>query len=99
MTYCMSSKTASLSNSKTLVRAFRYIMLKGKVQSTLRYLSRNTNRGVLKMENLVYETMQNAESILCSSRDILKQKQAMGNNPDNQSVLEIMMPNQPTPSY
>ena len=40
------SHTASLSNSNAIAQTFRNLMLQGKFQSALRYLSRNTNGGV-----------------------------------------------------
>ena len=44
--------------NETIARKFRDLMLQGKVQSVLRYLSQNTNGGVLKLEDLIPETTQ-----------------------------------------
>ena len=63
-------------------------MLQGKVQRALRYLSRNTSEGVLKLEDLVPETTKNGESILRSTRDVLKEKQPLGKDPDVCSLLD-----------
>ena len=68
----------SMSNSDAIAWTFRYLMLQGKVQSALRYPSRNINGGVLKLENLVPETTPDGESILRSTRDILTDKHPLG---------------------
>ena len=47
--------SSSSTDSDTISRTFRDLMLNGKVQSALRYLSRITNGGVLKLEDLVPE--------------------------------------------
>ena len=65
------------SNSDAIAQTFRDLMLQGKVQNALRYLSRKT-----KLEDLVPETTKNGESILKSTGDILKEKHPLGKDSD-----------------
>ncbi len=67
-------KTTGPSNTDTSARAFRYLLLQGKIQSALRYLSRNTNGGVLKLDDLIPETRKNGEPAQRSTRDVLEEK-------------------------
>ena len=45
-------------------------MLQGKVQSAIRYLSRNINRGVLKLEDLIPKTIVNGGIVQQSTHDV-----------------------------
>ena len=80
-------KATSPSNNVAIARTFRDLMLQGKVQGALRYLSRNTNGGVLKLEDLIPETTADGESILRSTRDVLKEKHPLGKDPDTCSLV------------
>ena len=62
-------------------------MLQGKVQSALRYLSRNTSGGVLKLDDMVPETSSNGETKLRSTRNILLDKHPSGKAPAARSLL------------
>jgi len=53
-------KATTPSNNVAFVRTFRDLMLQGNVQGALRYLSRNTNGGVLKLEDLIPEQQMNS---------------------------------------
>lgn len=86
-------KATSPSNNVAIARTFRDLMLQGKVQGALRYLSRNTNGGVLKLEDLIPETTEDGESILRSTRDVLKEKHPLGKDPDTCSLVN----NEPEP--
>ena len=55
-------------------------MMKGNTNSALRYLSRNTSGGVLKLEDMVPETLIDGETMLRSTRDILLDKHPSGKN-------------------
>lgn len=79
---CIQKRASSTSNGDATARIFRDLMLQGRVQSALRYLWRNTNGGVLKLEDLVPERCTNGESILRSTRDVLKEKHLLGRDPD-----------------
>ena len=74
--------------NETIARKFRDLMLQGKVQSALRYLSQNTNGGVLKLEDLILETTQDGETIQRSTKDILIEKHPHGMDPDASCLLE-----------
>ena len=78
----------STSNDDATARTFHDLMLQGRVQSALRYLSRNTNGGVLKLEDLVPERCANGETILRSTRDVLKDKHPLGQDPDTCCLMD-----------
>ena len=78
----------SISNDDTTARTFRDLMLQGRVQSALRYLSRNTNGGVLKLEDLVPARCANGETVLRSTRDVLKDKHPLGQDPDTCCLMD-----------
>ena len=59
-------------------------MLQGKVQSALRYPSKNTNGDVLKLDDLVPETTKSDESVLQSTRDVLN---PLGKHSDARSLM------------
>ena len=61
------------SSDETVGRIYRDLVLQGKVQSALRYLSRNTSGGVLKLDDLTPET-KDGETSMRSTRDILEEK-------------------------
>ena len=81
-------KVTSPSNNDNIARIFRDLMLQGKVQGALRYLSKNTNGGVLKLEDLIPETTEDGESILRSTRDVLKEKHPLSKDPEACSLVE-----------
>ena len=56
-------------------------MLQGKVQNALRYISRNSNGGVLKLDDLIQVTTKDGECAQKSTRDILKEKHPAGKDP------------------
>jgi hypothetical protein len=56
-------------------------MLQGKVQSALRYISRNSNGGVLKLDDLIPVTTKEGESIQQTTREVLKKKHPIGKDP------------------
>ena len=56
-------------------------MLQGKTQSALRYLSRNTNDGVLQLDDLVPETANIDETEMHTVRNILHNKHPLGKDP------------------
>ena len=91
-------KATSPSNNVAIAQIFRDLMLQGKVQGALRYLSRNTNGGVLKLEDLIPETTEDGESILRSTRDVLKEKHPLGKDPDTCSLVNGE-PEPVNPSY
>ena len=78
----------SSTNSDTIARTFRDLMFKGKVQYALRYLSRTTNGGVLKLEDLVPEKTKDGEVVLRSTSDVLKEKHPLGKDPDAHSLID-----------
>ena len=47
-----------------------------------------TNGGVLKLEDLIPETTEDGESILRSTRDVLKEKHPLGKDPDACSLVD-----------
>jgi hypothetical protein len=47
------SKSTTPQSNDVIARTFRSLMLQGKVQSALRYISRNSNGGVLKLDDLI----------------------------------------------
>ena len=55
--------------------------MEGKVQGALRYLSRNTSGGVLKLDDLIPMTADNGESCSHSTFNILKEKHPPGKSP------------------
>ena len=75
-------------DSDTIARTFRDLMFKGKVQSALRYLSRTTNGGIFKLEDLVPEKTKDGEVVLRSTSDVLKEKHPFGKDPDAHSLID-----------
>ena len=75
-------------SNEAIARKFRDLMLQGKVQSALRYLSQNTNGGVLKLEDLIPETTQDGETIHRTTKDILMEKHPQGKDPVASCLLE-----------
>ena len=63
-------------------------MLQGKVQSALRYISRNSNGGVLKLDDLIPVTTKEGESIQQTTREILKKKHPIGKDPVASSLID-----------
>ena len=62
---------------------FSWLMLQGKIQNALRYLSQNTSGGVLSLDDLVPEAARNGgESQLCTTWDILTDKHPIGKQPE-----------------
>ena len=68
-------------------RNFRNLMIQGNVQAALRYLSRRTNGGVLKLDDMVSETTQSGETIQRSTEDILKDKHPSATNPEPDCLI------------
>ena len=68
-------------DDEAIARTFRNLMLQGKTQSALRYLSRNTNGGVLQLDDLVPETADTDETEMHTVRDILHNKYPLGKDP------------------
>ena len=62
-------------------------MMQGNVQSALRYLSRSTSGGVLKLDDMVPETSKNGTTKLRSTRDILLDKHPSSKAPEARSLL------------
>ena len=74
---CIQKRLNKSTNSKcddTIGRTFRDLMLQGKVQSALNYILRNSNGGVLKLDDLIQVATKEVESFEQSVRDILKEK-------------------------
>ena len=75
------------SSDETVSRIFRDLVIQGKVQSALRYLSRNTSGGVLKLDDLIPET-KDGETNMRSTRDILEEKHPKGRDADPRTLVE-----------
>jgi hypothetical protein len=71
-------KVTSSSDDESISRIFRNIMLQGKVQNALNFLSRKTNGGVLRMDDLIPDSLNDGESVMKSTRDILEEKHPTG---------------------
>ena len=76
------------SNDEDVGRNFRNLMLKGRVQGALRYLSKHTTGGVLKLDDLIPETTGEGETRMRSTRDVLSEKHPLGKDPDPCSLLD-----------
>ena len=74
-------------DSEKISRTFRDLMMKGNIHSALRYLSRNTNGGVLKLDDMVPDTLTDGETKTRSTRDILLDKHPSGKNPVADTLL------------
>ena len=83
----------SRSNDEDVGRIFRNLMLKGRVQGALRYLSKHTTGGVLKLDDLIPETTVEGETRMRFTRDVLNDKHPLGKDPDPRILLD----GQPTP--
>ena len=53
-----------------MARTFRDLILNGKVRDALRFLSRNTSGGVLKLDELIPEQTEGGETVMRSVREI-----------------------------
>ena len=62
-------------------------MMEGKVQSALRFLSRSTSGGVLKLDGLVPVSLSNGEVANRSTYDILREKHPQGKLPSPECML------------
>ena len=69
------------SDNEAIALKFRDLMIQGKVQNALRFISRNTSGGVLKLDDLILEPLRNGETELHSNRDILLDKHPLGKAP------------------
>ena len=78
---------ARQSNDEMIARTFRDLMMQGEVRNALRYLSRNTSGGVLKLDDMVPDTLHNGETVSRSTRDILLDKHPLGKDPTAGSLL------------
>ena len=74
-------------DSEKIAQTFRDLMMKGNVHSALRYLSRNTSGGVLKLDDIVPDTLTDGETMPRSTRDILLDKHPSGKNPAADTLL------------
>lgn len=74
-------------DSEKIARTFRDLMMKGSVHSALRYLSRNTSGGVLKLDDMVPCTSTDGEAMPRSTRDILLDKHPSGKHPAANTLL------------
>ena len=75
------------SDNDAITRKFRDLIIQGKVQNALRFISRNTSCGVLKLDDLIPEPLSNGETELRSTRDILLDKHPSGKAPAACSLL------------
>ena len=82
------SKSTTPQSNDVIARTFRSLMLQGKVQSALRYISRNSNGGVLKLDDLMPVTTREGESIQQTTREILKKKHPIGKDPVASSLID-----------
>ena len=82
------SKSTTPQSNDVIARTFRSLMLQGKVQSALRYISRNSNGGVLKLDDLIPVTTKEGESIQQTTREILKKKHPIGKDPVASSLID-----------
>ena len=80
-------KAPRCDGDEAISRTFCKLMKEGKVQGALRYLSRNTSGGVLKLNDLIPMTTDNGESYSRSTFDILREKHPPGKPPDPECLL------------
>ena len=80
-------KTPGRASDEAMAHTFCKLMIEGKVQCALRYLSRNTSGGVLKLDNLIPVTTSDGETCQCSTHDILREKHPLGKPPAPECLL------------
>ena len=68
------TKSTTSQSTDVIARTFRNLMLQGKVQSALNYISRNSSGGVLKLEDLIPVTTKEGKVIQQTTKEILKEK-------------------------
>ena len=83
-------------DNDSITRTFRDLILNGKVRAALRFLSRNTNGGILKLDELIPEKAEDGETEMRSVREILEDKHPKAMSPpscillDNKDPLELI---------
>ena len=80
-------KTRGSSEDEVISRTFGKLMMEGKVQGALRYLSRKTTGGVLKLDELIPVTTSTGDTGLRSTYDILCEKHPAGKPPSLECLL------------
>ena len=71
-----------------IARTFRDVVLNGKVRDALRFLSRNTSGGVLKLDELIPDKAEEGETVMRSVREILEDKHPEAAAPTPSTLLD-----------
>ena len=73
--------SGSAGDDEAISRIFCKLMMEGKIQGALRYLSRHTTGGVLKLDDLIPVRTTDGDTCLRSTYDILQEKYPVGKPP------------------
>ena len=75
-------------DDEAMARTFRDLILNGKVRDALRFLSRNTSGGVLKLDELIPEQTEGGETVMRSVQEILEGKHPEATIPASSTLLD-----------
>ena len=85
-------------DNDSIARTFRDLILNGIVCDALRFLSRNTNGGILKLDELIPEKAEDGQTEMRSVREILEDKHPKAMSPPSCTLLDNKDPLEPVNS-